>query len=135
MAVSSGTSGMLATCLFMLLFATMQIYKSQLTSSQPMTIVGGFLGSVLFILILTAISNFETHFFGRNFQTKLIPEVVIAMVIAMAASGMVHRVCITTCLIFSIVALYYVSRISIKVHGSGAGAAMTVPVTKGKKGK
>uniref|UniRef100_V5H0F5 Uncharacterized protein n=1 Tax=Ixodes ricinus TaxID=34613 RepID=V5H0F5_IXORI len=87
-----------------------------------MTIVGGFLGSVLFILILTAISNFETHFFGRNFQTKLIPEVVIAMVIAMAASGMVHRVCITTCLIFSyLLALYYVSRISIKVHGSGDG--------------
>uniref|UniRef100_V5H518 Uncharacterized protein n=1 Tax=Ixodes ricinus TaxID=34613 RepID=V5H518_IXORI len=68
MAVSSGTSGMLATCLFMLLFATMQIYKSQLTSSQPMTIVGGFLGSVLFILILTAIfqtSNVHTFRFGE----------------------------------------------------------------------
>ncbi|KAL1422448.1 hypothetical protein MTO96_022312 [Rhipicephalus appendiculatus] len=114
-----GTSAVLSSCLFMLLFAAMQIYKAHLASSQPMTILGGFLGSVLFMLILTAVSNLENHFFGKNFQTKLIPEVLICLVVAMVASGMVHRVCVTTCLIFSLVALYYISRISIKVHGTG----------------
>lgn len=135
MPVSTGTSGLLASCLFMLLFASMQIYKTQLTSSQPMTILGGFLGSVLFTLILTAVSNFETHFFGKNFQTKLIPEVVLCLVVSMIVSGMVHRVCVTTCFIFSVVALYYISKISIKVHGTSSVQATTAAPSKGKKGK
>ncbi|XP_077515236.1 protein KRTCAP2 homolog [Amblyomma americanum] len=135
MAVSTGTSAVLSSCLFMLLFAAMQIYKAHLASSQPMTILGGFLGSVLFMLILTAVSNTETHFFGKNFQTKLIPEVLICLVIAMVASGMVHRVCVTTCLIFSLVALYYISRISIKVHGTGVAPVTANSFPKGKKAK
>ncbi|KAL3223813.1 hypothetical protein MRX96_027121 [Rhipicephalus microplus] len=135
MAVSTGTSAVLSSCLFMLLFAAMQIYKAHLASSQPMTILGGFLGSVLFILILTAVSNLENHFFGKNFQTKLIPEVLICLVVAMVASGLVHRVCVTTCLIFSLVALYYISRLSIKVHGTGAAPLTAATLPKGKRAK
>lgn len=52
----------------------MQIYKQQLAGQQSMTIVGGFLGSELFILAITAVSNFEMALFGSNFQAKLFPE-------------------------------------------------------------
>lgn len=52
-AVSSGTSFVLAAILTVLLFSGMQMYRQWLASSQLHTILGGYLGSVLFILILT----------------------------------------------------------------------------------
>jgi hypothetical protein len=52
-AVSSGTSFVLASILSILLFSGMQMYKHWLAASQVMTIFGGYLGSVLFVLSLT----------------------------------------------------------------------------------
>uniref|UniRef100_T1IPA8 Uncharacterized protein n=1 Tax=Strigamia maritima TaxID=126957 RepID=T1IPA8_STRMM len=112
MGVSAGASCVLSSCLMVLVFTGMQIYRSFLTSSKMMTIFGGFLGSILFVLTLTAVGNLETKMFGHNFQTKLFPEVIFCLILALTASGMVHSVCITTCLIFSLISLYYVNRIS-----------------------
>nr|ABI52759.1 keratinocytes associated protein 2 [Argas monolakensis] len=127
MAVSSAASGALSLCLFFLLFATMQIYRVQLTASQPMTVVGGFLGSLLFILLLTLVGNVQRVLCGQGVQTKLFPEVVICLVLAMTSAGMVHRVCTTTCLIFSIVALYYLSKISVKPTALTSDAGRPIP--------
>ncbi|XP_064474898.1 protein KRTCAP2 homolog [Ornithodoros turicata] len=135
MSVSSGASGVLSLCLFCLLFAAMQIYRTQLTSSQPMTIVGGFLGSILFILILTFTGNVQKKLFGHAVQTKLFPEVVGCMVLAMTAAGMVHRVCVTTCFIFSLLALYYLSKISVKTYGTGVSPPPAAALSKSKKGR
>ncbi|KAK7872692.1 hypothetical protein R5R35_002681 [Gryllus longicercus] len=132
MATSSGTSFALASLLTVLIFSGMQMYRQWLASSQLHTIFGGYLGSVLFLLILTAVGNVETAMFGKNFQTKLFPEVILCLGIAMTASGMVHRVCTTTCLIFSLVGLYYVNRISQQTYATPAQAPV-IEVKKKKK--
>ncbi|KAJ4434873.1 hypothetical protein ANN_23444 [Periplaneta americana] len=160
-AVSSGTSFVLSSVLTVLLFSGMQMYRQWLASSQLHTILGGYLGSVLFILVLTvslkflsnryasplvhsltniqAVGNLESTLFGKGFQTKLFPEkkykyqygdsyisnffygfisVFSCLIVALTASGMVHRVCTTTCFLFSMVGLYYVNRISQQTHAA-----------------
>ncbi len=63
-AVSSGISFLLSTTLSVLLFAGMQLYRNQLAGREYMTIVGGFLGSILFILVLTVSFQEQDNFEG-----------------------------------------------------------------------
>ncbi|XP_076684118.1 protein KRTCAP2 homolog [Andrena cerasifolii] len=121
MSVNSGVSFALSSVLTVLIFSGMQIYKTWLGSSQLYTILGGYIGSVLFICILTAVGNLETTIFGKSFQQKLFPEVMFSLVVSLLASGLVHRVATTTCFLFSMIALYYINRIS--------QATYSVPVT------
>jgi len=132
MRVQSGMSFFLSSTLAVLLFAGMQLYKHQLAAHEWMTIFGGFLGSVLFCLILTAVGNFESTMFGKHFQTQLFPEVVLCLFAAMFASGLVHRVCVTTCFLFSMVDLYYINKLSQSVH---APMVTTAPLVKTAKKK
>lgn len=130
--VSSGLSFLLSSTLAVLLFAGMQLYKVHLSSHEWTTIVGGFLGSLLFSLVLTAVANFETLLFGKGFQTRLVPEVVVCLVIAMFASGLVHRVCVTTCLLFSLLNLYYINKLSQSTYAPLIPAVPPVKTTKKK---
>jgi hypothetical protein len=50
---------MLSSTLSVLLFAGMQMYRQQLAAQEGMTVVGGFIGSILFILVLTV--SFKTR--------------------------------------------------------------------------
>lgn len=52
-AASSSVSLLLSSVLSVLLFSAMQIYRPWLASAQLNTILGGYLGSWLFILALT----------------------------------------------------------------------------------
>jgi hypothetical protein len=38
----------------------MQLFRTQIASSQPMTIVGGFIGSLVFISLLTVFEQQKT---------------------------------------------------------------------------
>ena len=135
MPLTQSSSFPVASILALLTFSGMQWAKPLLASSQSMTLLGGFLGSILFVFLLTAIGNLEQVMFGKGFQTKL-PETVFAMIISMAASGSVHRVCATTCLIFSLVMVYSMYKISQQVYGhSEIEGATTKVAEKSKKKK
>lgn len=130
MAVSSGMSFLLSTTVSVLLFASMQMYKQTLASQEYLTIVGGAIGALLFIFVLTAVGNLESAMFGRDFKTKLFPEIVFCLAAAMFASGLIHRVCVTTCFIFSVVGLYYLNKISASRFIAPVAPAQT---PRGKK--
>merc|ERR1712227_563752 len=83
MSVSTSQSFLLSSILSVMLFAGMQLYKTQLASAEYLTIVGGLLASFLFILTLTAVGNLENCLFGHQFQAKLFPEVVLCLGIAL----------------------------------------------------
>merc|ERR1712128_41186 len=76
MALTEGGSFVVSSIVSLLLFSGMQVYKTALASSQLMTILAGFTGSLLFVFLLTAVGNLEKSVFGFNFQTKL-GEVVL----------------------------------------------------------
>ncbi|KAJ8736448.1 hypothetical protein PYW08_007104 [Mythimna loreyi] len=123
MAVNSATSFVLSSILTLLIFSGMQMYKPVLIRSPVTIIFGGYLGSLMFLFFVTAIGNLEATMFGKNFQLKL-PEIVLSMAISLIAAGMVHRICFTTCLIFSIITIYYMNKLSQKAYATAAPVAV-----------
>merc|ERR1712043_17880 len=130
MALANSPSCVVSFALSVLLFSGMQMAKPFLIASQPATILGGFLGSILFVFLLTGLGNLEKMAFGYGFQTKF-PEALLCLVIAVIASASVHRVSASTCVLFSAAMLYSMNSISNQVHGG----EKAVEGTKNEKSK
>ncbi|KAL5580684.1 hypothetical protein UlMin_013126 [Ulmus minor] len=69
------------------------MYRGKLASTELFTILGGFISSLLFLVLLTIIGNFQETCGSKTGWGA----VVIAEVVALIAASTVHRVCITTC--------------------------------------
>ncbi|NWH40277.1 KTAP2 protein, partial [Chloropsis hardwickii] len=133
-AVGTGTSLALSSLLSLLLFAGMQMYSRQLASTEWLTIQGGLLGSALF-----AFNNLENLIFGKGFQAKIFPESKccgspggdwghLGVQRAVGGLGVLQH------LIFSMVGLYYINKISSTLYQSTAPVAPPAKaVGKGRK--
>jgi len=106
----------LSSLLAVTTLAATQAFKTQLAESKSMTIVGGGVGSVFFLFLITAIGNGESLMFGKGFELQFVPEVVFALAVSCAVAGSIHRVSITCCLAFSLGILYFMNIISQQVH-------------------
>lgn len=124
MTASHSTSFAVSASVSVIIVASELLFKSFLSSSQMLTIVTGFLNSMLFVFMLTAVSNLQMMSFGPGFQSKF-PEVLLCLTVACASAGLVHRVSVTTCLIFSLIALYRLTRSQHSVQ-----TPVVVPVKK-----
>ncbi|CAA6669208.1 unnamed protein product [Spirodela intermedia] len=103
-----GRSMLYSSLLFTVILSLMEMYREKLASSEPLTILGGFISSLLFLTLLTLIGNFQESSGNRTGWGA----VALAECVALIAAGTVHRVCITTCFLFSAALLYEVDKLS-----------------------
>ncbi|KAE9553078.1 hypothetical protein FO519_003711 [Halicephalobus sp. NKZ332] len=104
-------SALVATLLVFGLIGAGQLLKPQLAASRQGTLVAGIIGSFVFLFTLTASSNFKMSNAGVNAKSGL-GEVIFALFIGVLSAGMIHRIAITICVIFSGVLLYLVNIVS-----------------------
>lgn len=103
-----GSSMLYSSLLFTVILSLQEMYRGKLASTELFTILGGFISSLLFLLLLTFIGNFQE---SSGIKTGW-GAVIIAEAVALIAASTVHRVCITTCFLFSAVFLYEINKLS-----------------------
>ena len=135
MAVLNESASFLVSVLLALLsFSSLQVLKPTLASTQAMTVAGGALASMVFVFLLTALGNLEKVLMGSGFASKWV-EVCLCLAAAVSAAASVHRVCATTCVLFSAVWLYGMFKVSNEVYGAGTVAAAAGDSKNAKKRK
>ncbi|MFH4978390.1 hypothetical protein AB6A40_005099 [Gnathostoma spinigerum] len=118
-----------------LLFAVLligggQMMKPHLSTSRTGSLIAGILGSLIFVFLLSAISNFEMSSISPSVKAGLV-EVSAALIVAMIVSSTIHRVAVTVCLLFSMIWLFYIMSISESVYGTPV-AHHVAPIKKRK---
>eukprot|EP01089_Gocevia_fonbrunei_P004486 TRINITY_DN144_c0_g1_i1.p1 TRINITY_DN144_c0_g1~~TRINITY_DN144_c0_g1_i1.p1 ORF type:complete len:122 (-),score=9.76 TRINITY_DN144_c0_g1_i1:27-392(-) len=111
---SSTQSAIISGFLFLLTISLLRIWAPVLASTEQLTILGGFISSLVFFFGLITIGNLVR-------ETKWL-SVITCLLIALVAAGTVHRVCVTTCLIFSVILLVYTNKISQRLAGKQLAA-------------
>ncbi|KAK7353225.1 hypothetical protein VNO80_18666 [Phaseolus coccineus] len=117
----SGSSMLYSFLLFTVILSLQEMYRGKLASSELFTILGGFVSSLLFLVVLTFIGNLQETIGAKTGWGA----VIVAEAVALIAASTVHRVCITTCFLFSAGLLYEVNKIS--------GSAVSTSDTRTKK--
>ncbi|XBJ18764.1 protein KRTCAP2 homolog [Triticum dicoccoides] len=105
---STGRSMLLSLLLFAVTLSLLEMYRGWFAASELKTIAGGFVSSLLFLLLLAFIGNYQE---ASGVRTGW-GAVVVAELVALIVAGTVHRVCITTCFLFSAGILYEVDKLS-----------------------
>ncbi|XP_067885106.1 keratinocyte-associated protein 2-like [Heterodontus francisci] len=89
------------------------------------TVVSFLLSSSLSILIYSALeiskaklalNNLENIMFGMGFEASFFPEVLSCFGLALYTAYQVHPVSCASCLVFSLVGLYFINNLSRKIH-------------------
>eukprot|EP00088_Acartia_fossae_P021189 TRINITY_DN22680_c0_g1_i2.p1 TRINITY_DN22680_c0_g1~~TRINITY_DN22680_c0_g1_i2.p1 ORF type:complete len:138 (-),score=15.45 TRINITY_DN22680_c0_g1_i2:864-1277(-) len=115
MTFNEAGSFLLSSIFSLLTVSGMQLFRNNLVSTQLMTIVGGFIGSFLYVFILTAIGNLEKSMFGSSYQAGL-SEVMVSILMAVSVAASVHRVSASTCFLFSLMMTWSVYKISQETY-------------------
>ena len=135
MALNESASFVASLLLAVFTFSAMQVLKPTLSASKAATVGGGAMGSLVFLFLLTAVGNLEKTLLGRHFAARW-PEVSLCLLLSAASAGSIHRVCATTCVVFSLAILYGVHRVSQEVYetsGADASAAGGAAATERSK--
>ena len=128
--LSCAVSGILSV----VVFAAMQVLQDMFKSSELGTIGGGLVGSILFLFILTFINNLENILLDKGFASSLF-EVAVAVGLAVFSCSLIHRVCATTCMIFSMIVLFYLNKLSHGKYGASQAQAYIASQTRANKKK
>jgi len=105
-----GTSAVISGFLFLITLSGLELWAGKLASTPQLTILGGFVSSLLFFFALICVGNLER-------ETKWF-EVVCCLIVAMIAAATVHRVCVTTCFLFSMGLLVYMNYAARYINNS-----------------
>jgi hypothetical protein len=99
---------LVSAMLFILTLSLLRLAATKLASTEIFTIVGGFISSLLFFFGILTVGNLEN-------ETGWI-EVFGCLFVALIAAASVHRVCVTTCFLFSAGILYVMNKVSQRVY-------------------
>ncbi|KAG6499403.1 hypothetical protein ZIOFF_039188 [Zingiber officinale] len=93
---TTGRSMLYSLLSFAIILSLLEMYREKLASSELLTILGGFVSSLLFLLMLTFIGNYQESS-GTRTGCGAGEFIALAEIVALVAAATVHRVCITTC--------------------------------------
>ncbi|KAH0793617.1 protein KRTCAP2 [Histomonas meleagridis] len=101
-------SGICAAVLSVLMVALRKVFRMKAEA----TFLGGFFGAILFFFLIIFIGNTKANR-GNNKIGWI--ELALCEIIALIVSFIVHPVCITTCILFSIPVVVYVKWAATKL--------------------
>jgi len=105
---SAKSTAIVSGLLFTLTLSGIRLSATVLASTEKLTILGGFVCSLLFFFALTAVGSLER-------ETKW-AEVIVCLLVSLVVAATVHPVCITTCFLFSAGILFYMNHVSKAIH-------------------
>merc|ERR1739848_268231 len=97
--------------LFVFTLCVLQVCASTLAASPPLTLLGGELSALCYFFMLMTLGNLIGPVSWAH--------VIISLMIACLCGASVHRVCVTSCVLFSAPMTYAMQMVSDKAKEAG----------------